>query len=280
VRPATGLICQFIDGQKQEHGVVPVCRALAARGIQIAPRTYWAYRSRGPSRRELRDTAVAEILAGIYEPGPDGRRQPESMYGTLKVWDYLRRQGIEVAECTVDRVKREHGWRGRTRSRRVRTTIPDPGAARAPDLVHRKFRTDRPGRLHVAGFTYVPLVSGRFVYTAFVIDAYAGLIPGWECSVSEQTAFIESALRQAAEYRRRNRRELTRDAIHHSDAGSQGGFNRSSQHFKWRWANGATARMGSCPGRAAGDAFAGAPCGGRAGGPTAVLGGDRQGNIE
>ena len=26
--------------------------------------------------------------------------------------------------------------------------------------------------------------NGAFGYTAFVIDAYAGLIPGWECSLS------------------------------------------------------------------------------------------------
>lgn len=58
MRPATGLICQFIDQHKQEHGAVPVCRALSAHGIQIAPRTYWAYLRHVPSRRELWDTAV------------------------------------------------------------------------------------------------------------------------------------------------------------------------------------------------------------------------------
>ena len=67
----------------------------------------------------------------------------------------------------------------------------------------------------------MPLAAGRFCYTAFVIDAYAGLIPGWECSASKQTAFIEAALRQAADYRRRNGQVIAPDAIHHSDAGSQ-----------------------------------------------------------
>ena len=45
VRPATPLICQFIDEHKATYGVVPICRALAVRGVQIAPRTYWAHRS-------------------------------------------------------------------------------------------------------------------------------------------------------------------------------------------------------------------------------------------
>jgi putative transposase len=73
----------------------------------------------------------------------------------------------------------------------------------------------------VADFTYVPLATGRFCYTAFVIDAYAGLIPGWECSASKETEFIESALLQAVEYRKRKRHALAGFAVHHSDAGSQ-----------------------------------------------------------
>jgi putative transposase len=184
VRPATALICRFIDEEKEVFGVAPVCRALLAHGIQIAPRTYWAHRAAMPGKRELWDIAVTEILAGMYEPDENGRRPPESLYGTVKMQSHLRRQGIPVARCTVERLKRAHGWRGVTRGRRVCTTIPDPAAARAPDLVRRQFKASRPGQLHVADFTYVPLAGGRFAYTAFVVDAFAGLIPGWECSHS------------------------------------------------------------------------------------------------
>lgn len=89
------------------------------------------------------------------------------MYGTAKMWGYLQRQGIEVAKCTVERLKREHGWRGTARARRPpRTTVADPGAQRAPDLVKRNFRASRPGDLVVADFTYVPMDTGRFGYTA------------------------------------------------------------------------------------------------------------------
>jgi putative transposase len=40
------------------------------------------------------------------------------------------------------------------------------------------------------------MATGSFAYTAFVIDAYADRIVGWECSTSKQTAFVESAIRQ------------------------------------------------------------------------------------
>ena len=200
---------------------MPICRVLSAHGCKIAPRTYWARKSRSPSARSLRDKELVQILASVYEPGPDGRRRPESLYGSLKMWEYLRRRGIEVARCTVERLMRARRWRGATRGRTVRTTVADPGHVRAPDLVRRNFKAPAPGQLHVADFTYVPLDGGGFGYTAFCIDAYAGLITGWECSLSKQTALVEKAIGQAADLRRRQGHPLGTTAIHHSDAGSQ-----------------------------------------------------------
>jgi len=201
VRPATPLICAFIDEHKQRFGVVPICRALAVRGVQIAPRTYWAHCSSAPSKRALWDTTITEILAGYYEPDADGKHPPESLYGSLKMWAHLQRQTIPVARRTVERIMRHNGWRGVTRARRApRTTEPDPAAARAPDLVGRQWRVSAPSLLLVADFTYVPMTRG-FGYTAFVVDAYAGVIPGWECSLVKDTGFVERALRHAVAFR-------------------------------------------------------------------------------
>jgi putative transposase len=214
-------MCGFIDARRERFGVAPICRALSEDGIRIAPRTYWARRSRPPSRRALRDAAVTEILAGICETDERGRRKPELLYGSLKMWEYLRRQGISVARCTLERLMRASGWRGVTRARQIRATVPDPAHSRAPDLVNRKFTADAPGQLHVADFTYVPLDGGGLGYAAFVIDVCAGLIAGRECSLSKQTAFVGRAIRQAAAMRARHGHPIGGMAIHHSDAGSQ-----------------------------------------------------------
>ena len=171
--------------------------------------------------RALWDATITEVLAGHYEPDEQGHRPPECLYGVRKMGAYLNREGIEVARCTVERLMRATGWRGATRARKVRTTVADPAATRASDLVNRQFHAAAPGQLHVADFTYAPLAGGGFGCTAFVIDAYAGLIPGWECSTSKHTAFVEAAIRQALAYRRRQGHPLGDGAIHHSDAGSQ-----------------------------------------------------------
>ena len=122
---------------------------------------YWAHRLAAPSKRALWDTTITEILAGYYEPGADGKRPPESLYGSLKMWAHLQRQGIPVARRTVERIMRANGWRGATRARRApRTTERDPAAARAPDLVGRRWRVTAPNLLVVADFTYVPMAAG------------------------------------------------------------------------------------------------------------------------
>jgi putative transposase len=88
-------------------------------------------------------------------------------------------------------------------------------------LGKRRFRTPAPARLLVADFTYVRLAGGMFAYTAFVIEAFANRILGWECSTSKHTRFVEAAIHQAATIRAREGHLDAGPVIHHSDAGSQ-----------------------------------------------------------
>ena len=184
--------------------------------MPIAPRTCYAWAVRAPSKRARWDATITEVLASYYEPDAHGRRKPESLYGSLKMWAHLQREGIPVARSTVERLMRRHGWQGVRRQRTVRTTIADPTAVRPPDLVDRQFGVDAPNRLLVADFTYVKVVTGAFVYVAFVIDTYAGAIVGWEASASKQTRFVDAAIRQAAALRSRQSHPID-GAIHHSD---------------------------------------------------------------
>ncbi|WP_101468912.1 IS3 family transposase [Nocardia fluminea] len=226
-RPATPLVCEFLAEHKAKFPIAAMCRALSARGIVISRRTFHAWAVRAPSKRALWDTAVTEILADHYEPDEQGKRRPECLYGAEKMWAHLQRQGIPVARCTIERLMRRNGWKGVVRRKKVRTTIGDPGAERAPDLVDRQFRVPAPNVLVVADFTYVRLATGAFVYTAFAIDAFAGRILGWECSTSKETAFVETVIRQSAAVRAREGNPLDGNTIHHSDAGSQ----YTSVHF-------------------------------------------------
>lgn len=174
------------------------------------------------SKRALWDTTITEVLAGYYAPDAEGRLRPESLYGSLKMWAHLNREGIAVARCTVERLMRLNGWAGVTRRAAPRTTIRDPEAIeRAPDLVDRQFRVPEPDLLWVADFTYVTRIGGRWCYTAFVVDAFADAIVGWQTAVSATAALVVAAFTDALEHRDRQGHPVPAGAIHHSDAGTQ-----------------------------------------------------------
>ena len=140
-----------------------------------------------------------------------------SVYGARKIWRQLRREGLDVARCTVERLMRDLGLAGAIRGKPVKTTVGDKGAACPLDKVNRQFRAPGPNRLWVADFTYVATWAG-FVYVAFVIDAFARRIVGWRVSRTAHASFVLDALEQAIHARKSARGS---GLVHHSDRGVQ-----------------------------------------------------------
>jgi putative transposase len=65
----------------------------------------------------------------------------------------LKREGIEVARCTVARLMRRLGLKGATRGKPVRTTISDKATPCPADKVTRRFPAPHPNAPWVADFT-------------------------------------------------------------------------------------------------------------------------------
>ncbi len=204
---------RFIDGHKTRFGVEPICHVLTGHGCKIAPSTYYDAVRRQPSARARRDEQLKVAITRVHQANYD-------VYGARKVWLALNREGTPVARCTVERLMRELGLAGARRGKRRRTTVPDPAAARAADLVGRRFSRPAPDRLWVADFTYVPTWAGM-VYVAFVIDAYSRRILGWRAATTMRTSLVLDALEHALWARRRDGRSSLAGLIHHTDAGSQ-----------------------------------------------------------
>ncbi len=89
----------FIEVHRDRFGVEPICRVLTEHGVKIAPSTYYAHRVRPAPARAVRD---AELLIEITRVHAD-REIGRGLYGALKVWHQLNREGIVVARCTVER---------------------------------------------------------------------------------------------------------------------------------------------------------------------------------
>jgi putative transposase len=201
----------FIDQHRDTYGVEPICAVLP-----IAPSTYFLRKAQqqDPETRSARARRDDELRAVIQRVWDDN----EQVYGPRKVWRQLRREGVRVARCTVERLMREMGLQGAVRGRAwTITTQLDPAAVRPTDRVDRQFTATRPNQLWVADFTYVATWRG-FVYVAFVIDVFARRIVGWRVSASLATDFVLDALEQAI-YDRRG--AGVEDLVHHSDRGTQ-----------------------------------------------------------
>jgi len=102
------------------------------------------------------------------------------------------------------------------RGKRVRTTKPDPAAARHPDLVGRDFTATAPNALWVTDLTFVPTWAG-VAYVCFITDAYSRMIVGWRVAGHMRTTMVLDAIEMA----RWSRGNTLPDLRCHSDAGSQ-----------------------------------------------------------
>jgi putative transposase len=200
-------MCAFIEEHRYEHGVEPICREL-----QVAPSTYYAHRSRPASARSVRDGELTARIRTIHE-------ENYGVYGARKVHAELRRQGRQVARCTVERLMRADGLRGVSRARGPRTTKPAPETGRPADLVERRFSADAPNRLWVADITYVRTFAG-WVYAAFVLDVFSRRIVGWQVSTSLYTELALDALEMGIWARTKEDADLS-GLVHHSDRGVQ-----------------------------------------------------------
>ena len=200
----------FIDDQREAYGVEPICKVLP-----IAPSTYHAHVAgrNDPaklSERARRDAVLKTEIDRVF-------RDNYAVYGVRKVWRQMKREGFDVARCTVARLMKAHGLQGVIRGKSVRTTVSDKAAPCPLDLVNRQFRAPRPNVLWLSDFTYVATWQG-FVYVAFVIDAYARRIVGWRVSRTAQAGFVLDALEQALH----DRKPVQRGGlVHHSDRGVQ-----------------------------------------------------------
>jgi putative transposase len=194
-------------------GVEPICRTLCEAGVEIAPSTYYAARSRPPSARSHRDARLAVEVSRVH-------RENFGVYGARKVWRQLHREGMPVARCTVERLMRANGLAGVVRGKTRRTTVPaEAGAARPADLLERDFSAPAPNRRWVADITYVATWSG-FVYVAFVVDLFSRRIVGWRASTSLRADLALDALEHALWQRGRQAQDVT-GVVHHSDRGVQ-----------------------------------------------------------
>ncbi len=196
---------------RKAYGVEPIGKVLP-----MAPSTHYkhAVRKADPERlptRLRRDEALCAQVQRVWSENVE-------VYGVRKVWRQLRREGFDMARCTVERLMRRLGLRGVVRGKTLRTTVSDRATPCPQDHVNRQFQASRPNTLWVSDFTCVSTWQG-FVDAAFIIDVFARRIVGWRVSSPARTDFVLDALEQARYAHARP--PVQGGLIHHRDRGVQ-----------------------------------------------------------
>jgi transposase InsO family protein len=232
---------------RSDWSVAEMCRTLG-----VSRSGFYDWQDRPPSDRELGDRQLAVEIEAIWECS-------DRTYGVPRTHRWLRKQGFRVARKRVARIMRNHGWEGESGRRRVRTTVVDRAATAAGDLVGRDFNPAAPDTTWCGDITYLRTGEG-WLFVATVIDLFSRRVIGWSAAAHMRTDLVADALAMAVA----TRGGQVSGVVFHTDRGSQGGFNWSSQHPEQRGVDGTTTGLGCCGDRKAADAVAWPAAGGAA----------------
>jgi transposase InsO family protein len=155
----------------------------------------------------------------LYDSIKEIFKKSKDTYGSPRIYQELKDQGIIVSENTVAKYMKELGLDARLRKKfSIKTTDSnhsDPIAPRLFKVEEENNLPDRPGKLLAGDITYLR-VGQSFLYLAIVLDLYNREVVGWSMSRSLETKLILDALDAAMKKVGPNA-----EIIFHSDRGSQ-----------------------------------------------------------
>lgn len=198
---------QCVADLQRRYGVKRLCSIL---GVSRSSFYYWRRTAVDRAARQAADARPAVRIRAVHQ-------ESDGTYGAPRITAELREtSGEALNHKRVARIMRAFGIEGVRLRRRHRTTVPDPAAAKAPDLIGRDFTAQRPNTKYVGDITYLPIEGGKFCYLATVIDLASRRLTGWAIADHMRTGLVTDALAAAI----RTRGSLA-GSIMHTDHGAQ-----------------------------------------------------------
>ncbi len=145
-------------------------------------------------------------------------------YGRPRMTEELIEIGLDVGHRRVGRLMRQNGISVIRIRKHKATTDSNHKFNIAPKLLDRNFNADVHNQKWAGDITYIWTREG-WLYLAVILDLHSRRVVGWAVSNRMKRDLAIRALKMAIAFR-----APPEGCIHHTDRGSQGGFNRSSQH--------------------------------------------------
>ena len=174
--------------------------------FKVSRSGFYAWHNRDASQRAREDRELSVLIAQIHQDS-------HGTYGSPRVFEALKKQGINTAEKRVERLMREMGLVGRVYT----VTYRKPGLRRFKEAGE-NLRLDapevtEPNQQWVADVTYLKL-NGIWLYLAVVMDVYSRRILGWSLARHRTTDLTLTALGYALK-----ERQVAPGCLFHTDRG-------------------------------------------------------------
>lgn len=194
---------QLIDAKKAELAVERACLLL---GVSVSG--YYAWKHRGPSRRQLDDMVFLAHIRAHFTAS-------NGTYGSPRMHVDLREDGLQIGRHRVARLMRDNALKANQKRRFKKTTDSNHGGVIAANLLDQDFTCEHPDQKWGVDISYIWTAEG-WLYLAIVLDFYARRIVGWATSNRLKKDLALTALHRAI-----ITRQPDPGLIHHSDRGSQ-----------------------------------------------------------
>jgi putative transposase len=192
---------------------IPV--AVTCRVLGFSKQAFYRWKTAPVSCRDWEDAHLINAAIDIHHDDPE--------FGYRFITDELTEQGWKASRNRVNRLcTQQRLWSVHARKRGSSSRQPGPPVH--DDLVRREFTAAGPNRLWLTDITEHPTAEGK-LYLCAVKDACSKRIVGYSMNERMTSQLAVNALGNAVALRG------PVAAIVHSDRGSQGGLNRSSQHL-------------------------------------------------
>ena len=177
--------------------------------LEVCKSGFYAALKRPPSAGQIRRDELLSEIKNVHV-------QSRGVYGSPRVFEELREQGVKACKNTVAKIMSQ----AEIRSKSVKRHVPNTTDSRhdhpvAENVLDRKFEACAANRKWVADITCIETAEG-WLHLAGVLDLHSRKVIGWSMAGQMKTELVEDALKMAVA-----RRNPGVGVLHHSDRGSQ-----------------------------------------------------------
>lgn len=174
--------------------------------LKVSRSGYYAWLKRATSLHSIEDEKLGAKIIQIHQ-------QSRGTYGSPRVHEVLKKQGIAIGRKRVERLMQARGLQGRV----VKVTRRQPGLkrfiARGENLRLNQPKPTNINRVWVADITYIK-VRDTYKYLSVIMDLYSRRILSWSLTKTRTTEDTSKILKRAI-----RERQPDEGLIFHTDRG-------------------------------------------------------------